>query len=125
MLPFASSALVVALLLPKLAAQMTVAEAMADLERPARAAGACEVLLRAGGAAVPPLRALLQQPVEGAGAVDVATRMAALYVLGRLGRDAVSALPEVSEIFRERGAAGLRRQALWTLGELALASGDV
>lgn len=100
-----------------------VAAAMSDLAIPERSSAACECLQRNGVAAVAPLRALLQRPLD-ADSGGMAQRMAALYVLGRLGRLAVTALPEVRQTFHDQGPAALRQQALWALGELAVASGD-
>lgn len=106
------------------AAAQTPAESIADLARPERAVAACSALQQQGIAAVWPLRHLLQQSRRDDAAIDPTQLSLALYVLGRLGDKAVTALPEVRQIYRDRGPSGLRNQALWALGELALATRD-
>lgn len=100
-----------------------VAASIAELAQPQRAAVACQALQQQGEAAVAPLRQLLLR-ANGADPPGEYQLTMALYVLGRLGPLGVPALPEVRDVYFRPGPAALRNQAMWALGELALASRD-
>jgi hypothetical protein len=96
--------------------QQVLASALADLENRERADDAAVRLENLGAAAVPSLSALLRW--DNRDRASEAARLQAIYVLGRLGRHAVPAVPELRELVRSDGQM-LGRQSMWTLSMLA------
>lgn len=90
-----------------------IAQSIAELARPERAAAAARALEHLGAAAVPPLSELL----AGATAPNE-QRQAALYVLFRLGAKAAGAVSVVQDAVRSATPA-VRLQACWTLAQIA------
>lgn len=101
--------------------------AVAGLADPSNRAEACAALVRLGSVAVPPVTAVVRASRQAAVAgyrEDECS--AALYVLGQLRERSLPALAEVLAVYRERALAdALRCQALWAMGEIVGASGDV
>ncbi|HEX5054527.1 MAG TPA: hypothetical protein VFZ65_22295 [Planctomycetota bacterium] len=95
--------------------QQVVQRAIADLAEPAKVADAVRVLENLGPAVVPALRERLHWSRRPDTPVPV--QLQALYVLGRLGRDAVQALPEVRDVIGADDSE-VANQALWTLSRL-------
>lgn len=94
-----------------------LAHAIAGLADPVRSVAAAESLVRMGPAAVAPLAQLVAIPQRH---VEPRSRvLAALYVLGRLGADALPALATIHNATRDRDGA-IATQAMWVLGEVGL-----
>lgn len=90
--------------------------AIAELGDPAQVADATRRLENLGAAAVRPLcEALRSGPRDG---LPSETRQLILYVLGRLGRAALPALPSLRDAVRD-GDPDVGRQAAWALSMLA------
>jgi hypothetical protein len=89
-----------------------VANAIADLAEPAKSEPALRRLEALGPSIVPLLRAHLQR-----GERDLATGNV-LYVLGRCGRAALPAVPELCDVLGS-GDETLCCQAMWVLGRIA------
>ncbi len=96
--------------------QQVLTAALADLEHRDRADDAAVRLENLGAAAVPSLCAMLRW--DHRDRASEAARLQAILVLGRLGRCAVPALPELRELVRTDGQS-LGRQSMWTLSMLA------
>ncbi|HEU4420341.1 MAG TPA: hypothetical protein VFT55_15495 [Planctomycetota bacterium] len=106
-----------------LVAQDGVARAIEELQNLDRQPHAFAVLQAAGEVCVPPLRSLLAR-VGTADEPRPEQLLGALYVLGCMGKPAVSALAEVMDAFRNSKSTEVRNQSVWTMTRLALASRD-
>src|SRR5262245_4967588 len=96
-------------------APSNVQRAVDDLGEPLRAATAADVLVRAGPDAVARVAAVVALPQRY---VEPRPRvLGALYVLGRLGRSALVALPVLESATEDRDW-GIADQALWALAEV-------
>src|SRR5262245_39768434 len=96
-------------------APSSLQRAIDDLGEPLRAPTAADVLVRAGAAAVPRVAAVVVVPQRY---VEPRSRvLGALYVLGRLGRPALAALPGLESAAQDRDW-GIADQALWALAEV-------
>lgn len=98
-------------------AQHDLQSAVAGLLAPAMQARSCAALESAGARAVPHLRRLLAR-IRGE-ELPPGQATTALYVLGRLQRTALPALPEVRDAYAFALDVGVRNQAMWAMGQLA------
>ncbi|MEO6594294.1 MAG: hypothetical protein ABIP94_06040 [Planctomycetota bacterium] len=96
--------------------QQQIQHAIADLGDPSKVAEAVRKLENLGPMVVPALREVLHYSRRPD--APVAVQSQALYVLGRRGRAAVSALPEVRDIIGDDNDGEVGHQALWTLSML-------
>jgi len=101
--------------------QPRIDAAIADLAEPQKAHAAAEFLERLGPKALPALRAVLQAQHR---LQEPDLRVCnTLYVLGRMGRGAVAALPDVRDVVdAERN--DRQRQALWAMGQICAFAGE-
>ncbi len=97
-------------------------EVLQRLAAPATAAAECERWIGAGEAGAAMLRevlALAQAERTDAATDRDAAAAAAAYALGRLGRTALPAVPELLAAYGHGGTAALRGNAAWALGRVA------